>query len=1810
MPRKKKSGQSPARAPGQSAERGVIWNSGSSVADQAMARNESKISDNVGAGKSTNVRLSSKEEILNKMQEMFSHLDPEVIYLVLNECDFRAEHAMDALLELSETAEGSAPEPTAVSGFELAAALLFAKPEQDEPSTASGTATDGPPVLADQPEEEEEDLDAAENCLTEEFDSLIDQEMESLSAQPPPPSLFDGAFPPFPQEGAPLPELLLSSVGQEQRSGLGQPGQVDVEGSGGGQSGTRSLPNGASFQGPPLVEGRPGLLDFSHLTSESLLRNPTLELGNGSRPSAFQAYKKSPATKGAAGYQFSPTSTTHAGATLLAPGSRSGLEQTGEQKEHLATPSLFWNTQAPEFHPQSPALSFITPVVLNPSPWGSRPVHHWFGLDPAQQAPLKPAAKIPKSWAQPAAPRPSAPLRNARLQGRVLVLLRGAPGSGKSTLARNILIYNPSGVVLSSDEFFCRDGRYSYNPALLGEAHEWNHCRAKEAFEKNMSPIIIDNTNMQCWEMKPYVALAKRHNYKVMFREPDTWWKFKPKELERRTQHGVTKEKIRRMLERYDRHVSVDLIMRSSCTRPEPGETNSMTLPLPETSLSQPSEVKPDLVEEPHLNLGSSHTLGHAPLFSSLPDVSSVGRASAHEGSLGAGSSSGSGSLQGSSVSLPVSQEQVSGANVAVGAGQAGREDSLDTCGLDWELDNTPTAECTDQWEGREELEETPEYSQDSAVEQPTAFSESIGQRLRRDRARLRQTGASSEDGVEQLSGTNDFTGSPSEGDEGEGAIRAVDCDRVRPELLDFVGDWPVEGMEQREQRPRAGRGRAPQQDANGSAELDGNQSVEMSEGSKQIKTEFQKLLDLLQIDAGAPQGQISSSASSPIDFALRCSSENLSKGGESVDRVTRSPSPSKSGLDQKPERDAMPELLDSIADWTISDLTPVRDTPQCLVTETPPPSPSKTTILTPDKAEPQKRDLAECETSPACRKDLVSGERVPESPGGAAVSPGSRGSQERRHRQSRRSGKQCKLALTFTSPTSPRPPESPLAALTPVTPTPLTPVTPTPLNTSSSVQTEPQDFALLWRLDRRQEEVALADHPDKKVLVADCTRFQPGLPVALEPAIQQVVPYRVMHDKGTQVVEEELMIKDSSKDQELQILSRHFKRVSYDTLEDLYNKCHQDIEWTTNLLLDSGEELFREDDDHQSKEEEAIVELLVQETRQTLQSDSPSVSLRRETPILLAADQPEIRPSAEWEGSDPGNGNLVEVEAHPVPEEGPALDELTVICKSSNEVEDPSPVAEENLTNGVAHPEELSTGQSNGELDTPTQLPDSSEADLAGKLEVGFEDQDDPPQGLDLCYPPTTEEMGAALVLEEVWSKEPDDLVSLQDGSWSLVSQLEEVQRKDQEEEQKEREQERARASQAKQDRAPLSIQSLELKLPAELAFQLSELFGPVGIPPGSWSPDDCLVQIDLNLARLLHQKWKETIQERQRQEALSYHLLQESSEQWGESLPAAGAPTDGALSSQFLLGADGFASLGQSEAAAADCFPFMDHWNARQSHTSLRDIMLEEQALQEHMKQSRESRRNSRRDGATLLKEKQLYAMFPNIDRHFLNDMFKDHNYSLEQTTQFLSSLLDEEPVKTVVAQDTLPPRDTQRSCSNEGRRKGKEVGTPASAAEFQDTQDPDYEDFRTEATLQRRKQQECFSKAAEAYRQGMKDVASFYAQQGHLHGQKMREANHRAAMRIFQQVNATLLPQNILDLHGLHVDEALYHLQRVLEEKTAEWQQGGCRPQLSVITGRGNHSQGGVARIRPAVIDYLSNHEYTFTEPKRGLVLVTLH
>ncbi|XP_012787272.1 NEDD4-binding protein 2-like 2 isoform X1 [Sorex araneus] len=146
---------------------------------------------------------------------------------------------------------------------------------------------------------------------------------------------------------------------------------------------------------------------------------------------------------------------------------------------------------------------------------------------------------------------------------KLLILLRGLPGSGKTTLSRILLGQSRDGIVFSTDDYFHHQDGYRYNVNQLGDAHDWNQNRAKQAINQGRSPVIIDNTNTQAWEMKPYVEMAIGKGYRVEFHEPETWWKFDPEELEKRNKHGVSRQKIAQMLDRYEYEMSISIVMNS-----------------------------------------------------------------------------------------------------------------------------------------------------------------------------------------------------------------------------------------------------------------------------------------------------------------------------------------------------------------------------------------------------------------------------------------------------------------------------------------------------------------------------------------------------------------------------------------------------------------------------------------------------------------------------------------------------------------------------------------------------------------------------------------------------------------------------------------------------------------------------------------------------------------------------------------------------------------------------------------------------------------------------------------------------------------------------------------------------------------------------------------------------------------------------------------------------------------------------------------------------------------------------------------------
>ncbi|XP_055855231.1 NEDD4-binding protein 2 [Episyrphus balteatus] len=149
---------------------------------------------------------------------------------------------------------------------------------------------------------------------------------------------------------------------------------------------------------------------------------------------------------------------------------------------------------------------------------------------------------------------------------KVLVLMRGPPGSGKSYLAKSIVKKMLPGkdwkdfVLGADDYFFDVRGRYRYNVDRLEDAHQYCQTRAREKMSLGYSPIFIDNTNHALWEMMSYVKVGVENGYIIEIVEPLTPWRNSAGKLAAKNIHNVPKQKIQRMLDRYEVGTTKDLL--------------------------------------------------------------------------------------------------------------------------------------------------------------------------------------------------------------------------------------------------------------------------------------------------------------------------------------------------------------------------------------------------------------------------------------------------------------------------------------------------------------------------------------------------------------------------------------------------------------------------------------------------------------------------------------------------------------------------------------------------------------------------------------------------------------------------------------------------------------------------------------------------------------------------------------------------------------------------------------------------------------------------------------------------------------------------------------------------------------------------------------------------------------------------------------------------------------------------------------------------------------------------------------------------
>lgn len=129
----------------------------------------------------------------------------------------------------------------------------------------------------------------------------------------------------------------------------------------------------------------------------------------------------------------------------------------------------------------------------------------------------------------------------------IMYILRGLPGSGKSTFVS----LAAKTYVCSADHYYMVGDKYLFDRNVIGDAHKMCRFKADAACKANFPEVIIDNTNTTWKEVRPYVEIADKYGYKVIFVTPRTARCNDVDECFKRNVHGVPKEAIQAMKDRW-----------------------------------------------------------------------------------------------------------------------------------------------------------------------------------------------------------------------------------------------------------------------------------------------------------------------------------------------------------------------------------------------------------------------------------------------------------------------------------------------------------------------------------------------------------------------------------------------------------------------------------------------------------------------------------------------------------------------------------------------------------------------------------------------------------------------------------------------------------------------------------------------------------------------------------------------------------------------------------------------------------------------------------------------------------------------------------------------------------------------------------------------------------------------------------------------------------------------------------------------------------------------------------------------------------
>jgi len=146
------------------------------------------------------------------------------------------------------------------------------------------------------------------------------------------------------------------------------------------------------------------------------------------------------------------------------------------------------------------------------------------------------------------------------------------------------------------------------------------------------------------------------------------------------------------------------------------------------------------------------------------------------------------------------------------------------------------------------------------------------------------------------------------------------------------------------------------------------------------------------------------------------------------------------------------------------------------------------------------------------------------------------------------------------------------------------------------------------------------------------------------------------------------------------------------------------------------------------------------------------------------------------------------------------------------------------------------------------------------------------------------------------------------------------------------------------------------------------------------------------------------------------------------------------------------------------------------------------------------------------------------------------------------------------------------------------------------------PHYKDLRARANQAGDAMGRCFSESKEAYQSGNGARAKELSNEGKKHQAEMEALNREAGEWIFRENNQDSAPHEV-DLHGLYVKEAISHTEQAIQ---AAQRRGD--PAIHLIVGKGLHSQGRVAKVKPAIEGLMTKYQLAARlDPQNDGVLI---